>query len=259
MILTIDIGNLNVMLGGYVGETLVFTARCASDRNKTEDEYFLLLRDILGIHSVRPEQIEGSVLSSVVPSLRTIVARAVERLTGNPVLVGGRGLNTGLNLRIDDPSELGSDMVVNAVGALSKYQRPLAVFDMETATSLSVIDRNGAYLGGALVPGLRVSVDAMSASAAQLPYITLAPPSQLICSETVSCMQAGAVYGCAAMIDGLSERVEKELGEQVTVILTGATCELIAPFCTRNVTVDNNLRLDGLRILYEKNRQRRKK
>ena len=259
MILTIDIGNLTMLLGGYEGDRLCFTGRCASDRDRTEDEYYLLIRDILGMYHVRPEQIEGGILSAVVPPLRTLVTRAVERLTGKRFLVVGSGLKTGLNIRIDSPGELGSDMVVSAVSALSKYPRPIVIFDMETATTMSVIDREGAYLGGALMPGLKVSVDAMSASAAQLPYITLIPPKKLICSSTVSCMQSGAIFGCAAMIDGLVERVEEELGEPVTVVLTGGSSAIIAPYCRRKNHLDENLQLDGLRLLYEKNQRKPRK
>lgn len=259
MILAIDIGNLNLVMGGYDGTALRFTARCASDRTKTEDEYVLLIRDLLGMYGVSPADIEGGILSSVVPSLTTVVHVALERLTGKRFLTVGSGLKTGLNIRIDDPGALGSDMVVNAVAALTKYPKPIVIFDMETATTMSVIGKDGAYLGGALMPGLRVSVDAMSASAAQLPYITLTPPAKLICSSTVSCMQSGAVYGCAAMIDGLTMGVEEELGVSVTVVLTGVSSPLVAPYCRRNAHLDESLQLEGLRIIYEKNTARRKK
>lgn len=259
MILTIDIGNKNIMIGGFEGEDLIFTGRCSSDRNRTEDEYFLLIRDVLGMYGISAEDIEGGILCSVVPALRTIVSSAVERLIGRRILVVGSGLKTGLNIRIDDPAELGSDMVVSAVAALAKYPKPIAIFDMETATTLSVINKDGAYVGGALIPGLRVSVDAMSASAAQLPYITLDPPPRLICADTVSCMQSGAVYGFAAMIDGLSHQVEEELGESATIILTGSACKLIAPHCRRPFHLDETLQLDGLRLIYEKNMARRKR
>ena len=259
MILTIDIGNMNLLMGGYEGEKLCFTSRCASDRNKTDDEYVLLIRDLLGMYDVAPEDIEGSIISSVVPSLTTIVSKALEHLLGKRVMIVGSGLKTGLNIRIDDPGELGSDMVVNAVAALAKYPKPIVIFDMETATTMSVISKDGAYLGGALMPGLRVSVDAMSASAAQLPYITLVPPGKLICSSTVSCMQSGAVYGCAAMIDGLTMGVEEELGETVTVVATGGASPLVQPYCRRDVKLDQSLQLEGLRIIYEKNASKRKK
>lgn len=259
MILTIDIGNTTTLIGGYEGEQLRFTGRCASNLNRTEDEYVLLFRDILDMYGWKADQVEGSILSSVVPALRTVVCRAVERLTGERVLVVGPGLKNGLNIRIDDPAELGSDMVVNAVAALAKYPKPIAIFDLETATTLSVIGRDGAYLVGALIPGLRVSVDAMSASTAQLPYITLTPPQKLICSSTVSCMQSGAVYGCAATVDGLAFGVEEELGEPVTVVLTGSYGGLVAPYCRRKIHLDENLQLDGLRFLFEKNQPKRKK
>ncbi len=259
MILTIDIGNKTTLIGGFEGADLRFTGRCASDVNRTEDEYVLLFRDILEMYGWSAGQMEGAILASVVPALRTVVCRAVERLTGARVLVVGPGLKNGLNIRIDDPGELGGDMVVNAVAALAKYPKPIAIFDLETATTLSVIGSDGAYLGGALIPGLRVSVDAMSASTAQLPYITLTPPDKLICSSTVSCMQSGAVYGCAAMVDGLSAGVEEELGAPVTAVLTGSHAGLIAPYCRRKIYLDQTLQLDGLRLLYEKNQPKRRK
>ena len=259
MILTIDIGNLNMLIGGFEGEALVFTGRCSSDRNRTEDEYYLLLRDVLGMYGVSPDQVEGGILSSVVPALRTVVTSAVERLTGKRFLVVGSGVKTGLNIRIESPGELGSDMVVSAVAALAKYPKPIAIFDMETATTMSVIAKDGAYIGGALIPGLKVSVNAMSASAAQLPYITLVQPEKLICSTTVKCMQSGAIYGFAAMVDGLADRVEEELGEKATVVLTGSVSALVAPCCRREIVWDENLQLDGLRLIYEKNLRKGRK
>lgn len=259
MILTVDIGNMTTLLGGFDGEKLRFTSRCSSDRARTEDEFLLLFRDLLGMYGVAIDEIEGSILCSVVPILRTVVSRALERLTGNRVLVVGPGLKNGLNIRIDTPGELGGDMVVNAVAALARYKKPIVIFDMDTATTMSVIGNDGAYLGGALVPGVKVSVDAMSASAAQLPYITLTPPEKLICSSTVSCMQSGAVYGGAAMVDGLSSGVEEELGEKPTIILTGSYASLIAPYCKKTICLDENLQLNGLRLLYEKNISKRRK
>lgn len=259
MILTLDVGNLNIQIGGFEGETLKFHSRCASDPLKTEDEYLLLLRDILELYQVDMGSIEGGILTSVVPSLTPVLQRAAERLIGKHLLVVGAGVKTGLNIRIESPNELGGDMVVNAVAALHKYPKPIAVFDMETATSLSVIDRDGAYVGGALIPGLRVSVDAMADSTAQLPYIPLCKPKKLICSSTVSCMQSGAVYGYAAMTDGLAAQVAEELGEPVTVVLTGSAADLVATYCKSEIHLDMNLQMEGLRLLYEKNQGRRGK
>lgn len=259
MILTLDAGNMNIQIGGFEGETLVFHSRCASDPRKTEDEYLLLIRDILDLYQVDPAAIEGGILTSVVPTLTPVLQCAVERLIHTQLMVVGSGVKTGLNIRIESPGELGGDMVVNAVAALHKYPKPIAIFDMETATSLSVIDREGAYVGGALIPGLRVSVDAMGDSTAQLPYIPLCKPKKLICSSTVSCMQSGAVYGFAAMTDGLSAQVAEELGEPVTVVLTGSSAELIAPYCKQETHLDLTLQMEGLRLLYEKNQGRRRK
>lgn len=259
MILVIDVGNTNIVLGGIREGRQIFSARCASDRNKTEDEYALTIQGILAMHDVKPEDIEGGILSSVVPYLRTVLPRAIRLLCGIDIMVVGTGIKTGLNIRTENPAALGSDLVVDAVAALAKYPAPLAIFDMGTATTLSVIDGRGDYIGGLIIPGMRVSVDALSARAAQLPYINLAAPERVIGTNTVDCMQSGAVYGCAAMMDGLVDRVEEELGERVTVILTGGLSRVVAPFCRREIHVEPDLLIDGLRILYEKNLPRRRK
>ena len=259
MILAIDIGNTNIVLGGIERGRRVFTARCGSDRNKTEDEYAILFEGILKMHGVTPGDIEGGILSSVVPYLRTIIPRAVHLLTGKHILVVGSGLKTGLNIRMDNPASVGSDLVVDAVAALAKYPTPIAIFDMGTATTLSVIAKNGDYIGGMIIPGLRVSVDALSARAAALPYISLGNPPRLIGSNTVDCMQSGAIYGCAAMMDGLIDRVEEELGEPVSAVLTGGLGALVAPHCKRKLHLEQDLLIHGLQILYEKNQARKKK
>lgn len=259
MILAIDVGNTNIVLGGIEQGRHIFSARCSSDRNKTEDEYALIFQGILAMHGVAASDIEGGILSSVVPYLRTILPRAVKLLCGKDILVVGSGIKTGLNIRTENPAALGSDLVVDAVAALSKYPGPLAIFDMGTATTLSVIDRKGNYLGGVIMPGLRVSVDALSARAAQLPYINFTAPERVIGTNTVECMQSGAIYGCAGMMDGLIDRVEEELGERVTVVLTGGLSRVVAPFCRRELHLEPDLLLDGLWVLYEKNQPRRKK
>lgn len=203
-------------------------------------------------------RIEGGIISSVVPELKIVMGRAMEELTGKRFLVVGSGIKTGLNIKMDNPSQLGADLVADAVAALSKYQPPLVFFDMGTATTLSVIDRQGSYIGGMIIPGLRLSVDSLSARAAQLPYINLDGPEQLIGTNTISCMQAGAIYSNAAMIDGLLERVEEELGEPVTAVATGGLMAAVLPYCKRKVDYDENLMLEGLRILYHKNCTRQK-
>ncbi len=253
MILAIDIGNTNTVLGCWQGDSLLFTLRIRSDRHKTADEYGLLLDGLLNRQGVDPRALEGGILSSVVPELRTVMAQAAEALTGKKFLVVGSGIKTGLDIRIDDPSKLGADLVVDAVAALAEYAPPLAIFDMGTATTLSVVGRSGTYLGGMIIPGLRVSVDALSARAAQLPYIHLGPPEKVIGGNTVECMQAGAIYGSAAMVDGLIDRVEEALGEKVTAIATGGLMTIVHPYCKREVHYEPDLLLKGLGILYKKN------
>ena len=253
MILTIDIGNTNTVLGCLQGDDLLFTLRIRSDRYKTADEYCLLLEGLLARQGVDPKALEGGILASVVPELRTVMADAAWQMTGKKFLVVGSGLKTGLDIRIDNPAQLGADRVVDAVAALSSYKPPLVIFDMGTATTMSVVGKNGAYLGGMIMPGLRTSVDALSARAAQLPYIHLEAPARVIGTNTVDCMQAGAIYGSAAMVDGLIDRVEEALGQPVTAVATGGLMGVVHPYCRRPVHYDPNLLLKGLNLLYQKN------
>lgn len=253
MILCIDIGNTNIAIGGYEGSTLRFQGRCGTDRKKTAEEYALLVQGILRLHRIDPEEITGGVLSSVVPALRQVVRDGMELLTGKKFLLVSSGVKTGLNIRMDIPGQLGSDLVADAVAALNKYPKPIVIFDMGTATTLSVLDSKGSYLGGMIMPGLRISVDALADGAAQLPAITLADPVRVIGQNTVECMQAGAIYGHAAMLDGLVSRVEAELGMPVTAVATGGLAKRILPHCTREIVLDETLQLEGLRLIYEKN------
>ena len=253
MILTIDIGNTNTVLGCWQGEKLILTVRLHTNRDQTADEYCLLVAGLLKNRGIAPGEISGGILSSVVPELRKVMKDAMELMTGRGFLCVGAGLKTGLNIRMDNPAQLGADLVVDAVAALAKYKPPLVIFDMGTATTMSVIDGSGAYRGGLIIPGLRLSVDALSARAAQLPYIHLGPPERFIGSNTVDCMQAGAVYGSALMIDGLIGQAEEELGQPVTAVATGGLMALIHSYCRRELHYDENLMLEGLRILYRKN------
>lgn len=253
MILTIDIGNTNTVLGCWQEKKLLLTLRLHTNRDQTADEYCLLIGNLLKSRGIDPAALSGGILSSVVPELRMVMKNAMEMLTGKPFLCVGAGLKTGLNIRMDNPAQLGADLVVDAVASLQKYKPPLVIFDMGTATTMSVIGPDGAYLGGMIIPGLRLSVDALSARAAQLPYIHLGPPERFIGSNTIDCMQAGAVYGSALMIDGLIGRAEEEMGQPVTAVATGGLMALIHPYCRKPLHYDENLMLEGLYILYYKN------
>ncbi|MCR5664651.1 MAG: type III pantothenate kinase [Oscillospiraceae bacterium] len=254
MILAIDVGNTNIVLGAINGGKQVFSARLATDRSKTADQYALDLQGVLLMHGVKPETLEGGILSSVVPYLQTVIPQAVKLLTGLNLLVVGPGIKTGLNIRMDDPGAVGSDLIVGAVAARAKYPAPIAIVDMGTATTLTVIAEDGSYVGGLIIPGLWTSVNALSAKAAQLPYIDLAGPVKLMGTNTVDCMRAGAVIGCAAMLDGLVDRLEAELGKPVSAVITGGVSPLVAPYCRHVFHQEPDILIDGLKLLYEKNR-----
>ena len=254
MILALDVGNTNTVIGGFENRNLQFSLRMMSDRNKTIDEYVTHLRLLLSEKSVDFSNVEGGIISSVVPELRYVLKKAMKSLTGKEFLVVTNQMKLGMKIKMDIPSQVGADLLVDAAAALSLFPPPLAIFDMGTATTMSVIDREGNYIGGVIMPGLRLSMDALSGRAAQLPFINLdEPPMHLIGKNTVDCMKAGVVYSNAAMIDGLIERVEAELGESVTAVATGGLMGVVLPFCKREIHYDENLLLIGLLSLYESN------
>ena len=255
MILAIDVGNTNIVLGGIEDGKQVFSSRISSDRNKTEDQYALDIQGILTMYHVRNEDIEGGIISSVVPYLQTVIPKAVKRLLGIDLLVVGPGIKTGLNICMDNPATVGSDLIVAAVAARAKYKTPIAIIDMGTATTMSVISGDGNYIGGVIIPGLWTSMNALSAAAAQLPFIDLNGPAKLLGTNTIDCMRGGAVIGCAAMLDGLIKRLEDQLGDHVNAILTGGLSSLIAPYCEHEIHQEEDLLIDGLKILYEKNKK----
>lgn len=255
MILALDVGNTNTVIGGFEGEDLRLSLRIQSDRNKTADEYGLLLRGLLAGRGVDLSAVEGGIISSVVPELRDVLSKVMERLTGKKFLVVSNQMNLGgMKIRMDIPTQVGADLLVDAAAALSLFKPPLVVFDMGTATTMSVLDPAGDYIGGVIIPGLRLSMDALSGRAAQLPFINLdEPPARLIGTNTVDCMKAGAIYSNAAMLDGLADRVEEQLGEKVTVVATGGLMGVVAPFCKREVHYREDLLLVGLLRLYHLN------
>lgn len=255
MLLAIDVGNTNIVLGCLEGDTMRCTARMATDRTRTEDEYAMMLTQIFALRGLDKTKVDGSIISSVVPELKPILVRAVEMLCGITPLVVGAGLKSGLNIRIDNPAQLGSDLLVGAVGAMAKYPKPLLVFDFGTATTLSVIDEQGLYRGGMIMPGLRLAVEALANRTAQLPHIDLEAPPKVIGTNTVDCMNSGAIYGNAAMLDGVIDRVEEELGQPIAaVVATGGLIAKLAPYCKHKIEIETDLMLWGLKIIYEKNK-----
>ena len=255
MILAIDVGNTNIVLGCLEKGEILSIARLTSDIHKTEYEYAVSIRDILRFQGMDDTVFEGAVISSVVWPLTGTLNKAVELLTGKTALVVGKGLKTGLDIRIDDPAQVGADLVVGSVAALRYYQPPLIMVDMGTATTLFALDAHGRFVGGAIAPGLRLSMEALSGGTSQLPRISLDAPKKCIGTNTVDCMQSGAIFGTAAMLDGMIDRMEAELGTPVTVVATGGLAGVVAPFCRRKVISDPDLLLKGLYVLWEKNRK----
>jgi len=256
MILAIDVGNSNIVLGGLDKNKIHFISRIATDRQKTENEYAVIMHTIFQMNGITPNDFEGAIISLVVPSLVSTLQNAVKSVIGKTPLLLEPGLKTGLNILIDNPAQLGADLVAGAVAAINKYPKPLVVIDMGTATTFSVIDKNNGFLGGFIYPGVRISHDALISRTSQLPHIPLEAPPKVISTNTVDCMQSGLIFGNAAMIDGMLDRIEEELGSKVTAIATGGLARVVIPHCRREIICDDNLLLEGLRIIYEKNVKR---
>ena len=258
MILAIDVGNTNIVIGGLEGEEIRFQARYNTDRAKTEDEYALIFMDMFRLEEISPDEIEGGIISSVVPELRKILQLAIQKLTGKCLMILNPDLDIDLIINMDIPGQLGSDQVADAIAAIAKYPTPILIFDMGTATTLSVVDKQGIYIGGMIIPGLKLAVESLYSKTSLLPRISLDAPPQLIGKNTTNCMKAGAIYGNAAMMDGLIDRMEEELGEKATVVATGGLICEIVPYCKREVIVDKDLILRGMKMIYEKNKDRQK-
>ena len=253
MILALDVGNTNIVLGCLTEEQVCFTSRLSTDRNKTVSEYAVLIQDICRLYQVHTQQIRGGIISSVVPEISEVLQEAVRHLTGKMPLLVGPDLLPYLAVEMDNPKQLGSDLRVDAIAAIQEYPPPILIIDMGTATTVSVIDAQKRYLGGMIIPGVRLALDALSNQTSQLPHISLDKPERLIGKNTVECMASGSVYGNAAMLDGIIERMEETVGKPLCVVATGGIAQTIIPFCKKKILYDDLLLLKGLRILYQKN------
>jgi type III pantothenate kinase len=253
MILAIDMGNTNIVIGGIDEQKTYFEERITTVHSRTSTEYALLIKDILELHSIDKSQIEGGIVSSVVPPLNAPIQSAIKKIFGRRPLMVGAGMKTGLNIIMDNPKTVGSDQIVDAIAALQEYPCPIIVIDMGTATTMSVIDKSGNYTGGVILPGLKVSLDSLSSKAAQLPYISLDIPGRVIGKNTIDCMRSGILYGNAAQMDGIIDRMEEELGETASVVATGGLSRFVTPLCRHKIHYDQALLLKGLLVLYRKN------
>lgn len=255
MILAIDIGNTNIVVGCFDKDKILFVERVSTDHTKTELEYAISLKNVLEIYGVHPDQVEGGIISSVVPPLTNVLKASAGKIISGEILVVGPGVKTGLNILMDNPASVGSDLIVDAVAAIHEYPVPLVFIDMGTATTISVVDEKKNYRGGMILPGIRVSMDSLTSKTAQLPHISMEAPKRLIGRNTIDCMKSGMIYGNASCIDGMIRRIKKELGtDNLTVLATGGLAKVILPHCEETIIYDNELLLKGLRLIYEKNR-----
>ena len=256
MILTVDIGNSNIVLGGVEGEEIVFEARLRTEATKTSDQYCVDLKILLDVYGLSADTIEGAIISSVVPQVLNSMQTAVKKLTGKTSLVVGPGLKTGLNILLDNPSQTGADLVVGSVAALREHKPPMIIIDMGTATTMVVLNKQGALIGGCIMPGVRISLDALTERTALLPGLQMDQPQKAIGRNTIDCMRSGIMMGSASMLDGMIERMEAELGCETTVIATGGIAKFIVPLCKREIIYDKDLLVKGLAALYRDNKRK---
>ena len=255
MLLAIDIGNTNIVIGCIRDDEIVFKARIATDQIRTSDQYGVEIKNMLEAFGIQRSDISDCIISSVVPPVFNSVRTGVIKVIGKQPMVVGPGRKTGLKIHVDVPSQVGSDRIVIAVAALAEYQAPLILMDMGTATTIEVVEPENLYMGGVIFPGVKLSLDALTSRAAQLPGISLDEPKQVIGKNTVDCLRSGMMYGTAAMIDGIVDRIEAELGHPSTLIATGGLAQFITPLCKHKVILEKDLLLKGLNIIYKKNKR----
>ena len=253
MILAIDVGNTNIVIGCLEGDRVLFSERVSTKPTNTVLEYLVSFKTLLELYSIRTEEISGVILSSVVPPVTQTLTKAVLNLTGKPPLLIGPGIRTGLNIVIDNPAQLGADLIVNAVAGVKYYGYPLIMIDMGTATTISVVDEKRNYVGGVIMPGVSISLNALVSGTAQLPKIGIEAPKKVIGTNTTDCMKSGIVFSQAAALDGMIDRMEDELGYPCAVVATGGLAGRIVPYCRHEIALDDELTLKGLGLIYYKN------
>ncbi len=257
MVLTVDVGNTNIVLGGFENDELIFVSRVQTNKNKMSDEYAIELDAIIRFYKCTPEMFDGAIISCVVPPLISMLKEAISSLLNCKVMTVSPGTKTGLNIKIDNPAILGADLVCGAVSALGRYSLPCIVIDLGTATKFSVLDKEGSFLGVSIMPGVNISLEALSARSAQLPHIDFGESVTLIGKNSPDSMRSGIIFGTASMIDGMIERINEELGLKATVVATGGVASSIIPYCKSEIIIDENIVLYGVKEIYNKNTKNR--
>ncbi len=253
MILTFDVGNTNIVIGGFVNHKLSVVSRIATRTGITEDEYAINLKSILKLNHVEHKEIKGCIISSVVPQLNPVLKKAVHKAFGIDSLIVGPGIKTGIKIKTDNPASVGADLICASVAADNLYKAPVLILDMGTATKIMVVDDDHTFMGLSIIPGMEISMNALSGGTAQLPYISLEVPPHVLGRNTVECMRSGAIFGNASMVDGMVDRISAELGVMPTLVATGGLSSYIVPNCKHKFISDDSLLLKGLDIIYHKN------
>lgn len=254
MILTLDVGNSNITLGAFEEDKLYFVARFSTDSAKTEDEFAIKFLQLLSLHNTERASISGIIVASVVPPLNDSIKKAVRTVFGTDALFVGPGIKSGIGILCDMPSSVGADIIAASVAVHNIYGSPSLIIDMGTATKMTVLNHKGAFIGTSIIPGVIMGLSALSERTAQLPRISLELPHSIIAKNTADCMRSGVLYGNAAMVDGMIDRINEEFGEKLTVYATGGMASTVIPLCRHNIITDEHLVLRGLNILYRKNR-----
>jgi len=256
MVLTLDVGNTNIMIAAMRDGRADLTFSLSTVKNRTADEYAAMLKLVTRQHGIDPHSAEGAAVASVVPHLTPVIREAVRIATGKWPLVLGPGVRTGLNIRTDNPSELGADFVAAAVAAASSFSLPCVTIDMGTATTLGILDKGGNYIGTVICPGIAVSQEILATKTSQLPHVSPEAPRKVIGTNTEECIRSGIMHGTAAQLDGLIVKIEEELGETVSVVATGDFADIVIPLCRRrDIVIDPELVMRGLWIIYNKNKR----
>lgn len=253
MILAMDIGNTSIALGGFEGEKLKFVVRLSTDVKKTEDEYASKIMNILAIHNVTKNNVEGAIISSVVPQLNSVMKAALRLVYDVDAIMVCPGVKTGIGILCDSPSSVGADLICSCVAANTFYSSPALIIDIGTATKMIVTNKNGAFIGVSIIPGVMMGLKGLASGTAQLPSIGLEAPATVIGKNTVDCMKSGVIFGHASLIDGMIDRINEEMGEKLPLIVTGGYAAVIAPHCNHEMIMDDYLVLKGLNIIYQKN------
>ncbi|MBQ2687169.1 MAG: type III pantothenate kinase [Clostridia bacterium] len=255
MLLVFDVGNTNIKLGLFENEDLVMIARTSTDESKTGDELALEIKGIFEVYGFDIAKVEGTIISSVVPQVLSSLKKAVKLLFKMEPLVVGPGLKTGINLKIDNPASAGADLVTGCVGAAEMYKLPSIVISMGTATTVFVIDEDKSMIGGAIIPGVGTALNALVKQGALLPSVAIHAPSRVVGKNTDECMRSGIVIGSASMIDGMIDRIEEEIGKKCSLVATGGLAAEIVPSCRHKIELRDDLMLQGLRLIFEKNKK----